>query len=63
MIERRHEHGTARRGELGRDLLAILALPVVEHDLGAEPADPMLLDLGCVRRHHDDCLDAEPTRR
>ena len=62
VIERRHERGAALLGDLRRDRLAVLALAVVQHDLGAECARPLELDLRRIGRHDDRCPHLQPAR-
>ena len=59
----RHQHGAALLRDPARDRLAVLALAVVEHDLGAERGGALALRPRRVARHHDDGRHVEQLRR
>ena len=63
VVERRDDSEPAARGDLERDLVALLAGRPDDHDLRAVLLDPRALDGRGVGRHHDDRRSAnEPGR-
>src|SRR5262249_58243558 len=57
------EHAVGALDQLARPRLAILALPIVEDDLGAVPARRGQLERWRIGRHQDDRADARRARR
>ena len=62
IIEGRNDDRVLFRRETRRDLLALVALAVIEDDLGPERARVLQLDAGCVGGHDDGGFDAEQAR-
>jgi len=60
MIERRYDCRAALRRNLRRDVLAVVAITIVQNDLRAEGSRVELLDLGRVPGHNDGRPDTEP---
>jgi hypothetical protein len=57
-----HQHGTSLLRDAARNRLAVLALAIVEHDLGAERRGALAFRSRRIARHHDDGRHVEQLR-
>ena len=63
IVEGGHQRCIALAGDAARDLRAVLAIAVIEHDLGAVRGRALKLQCRCIARHHDQRRHAEELGR